>query len=631
MGAAGPVAARLASLGVHVEHRRFEGQIHAFYSIPLAIPADPTANVAFNLLNGSSGNQTYWRNQTYTSVGSLNPTGLDTVDKTTGKQVFGMDLKLPGMLNAAIRRCPVFGGTLKSYDEAAIARRPGVKKVVKVKDTGVAVVADTWWRAKKALDALPIVWDEPAVATSSSAKIADFLKEGLTVPETNGERKQGDALGAIAGAAKKVEATYSTPFLAHACMEVMNATVRLTADKAECWTPTQNLEASIAALSEASGLPLAKCEVYRHDLGGGFGRRGGTQDYVHQAVEIAKEFPGIPVKLIWSREEDQAHDFYRPISQCKLSAGLDDKGNLVGLHVRVSGQSINATLNPAGIQGGKDMRQLQGYWAEPGDAQLGYTVPNLLVEYAMRNTHVPVGPWRGVNTNQNAVYMECFIEECAKAAGKDSLEFRRAMMKDYPKHLAVLNAAAEKGDWGKPLPPGVHRGIAQFMGYGSYSAATAEVSVSPQGKLKIHRMVLATNCGHAVNPHQIAAQVEGGVAYGLSATLYGEMPVDNQEHRRLPARCAGRRVRGEAHRRFRHQRLHDHAGRRSAHPGAPVLLGARARHPHPQAGAVRRQAGRAARWAGTVRRRHGSADRQHGRHCAASRGRRRHGADADLG
>ena len=309
-------------------------------------------------------------------------------------------------------------------------------------------------------------------------------------------------------------------------MEVMNATVRLTADKAECWTPTQNLEASIAALSEASGLPLAKCEVYRHDLGGGFGRRGGTQDYVHQAVEIAKEFPGIPVKLIWSREEDQAHDFYRPISQCKLSAGLDDKGNLVGLHVRVSGQSINATLNPAGIQGGKDMRQLQGYWAEPGDAQLGYTVPNLLVEYAMRNTHVPVGPWRGVNTNQNAVYMECFIEECAKAAGKDSLEFRRAMMKDYPKHLAVLNAAAEKGDWGKPLPPGVHRGIAQFMGYGSYSAAVAEVSVSPAGELKVHRLVLATNCGHAVNPQQIAAQVEGSVAMGLTAALYGELNVE---------------------------------------------------------------------------------------------------------
>jgi isoquinoline 1-oxidoreductase beta subunit len=309
-------------------------------------------------------------------------------------------------------------------------------------------------------------------------------------------------------------------------MEVMNCTVKLSADKAEAWVPSQNLEASLAALSEASGVPLAKCEVYRHDLGGGFGRRGGTQDYVHQAVEIAKEFPNVPIKLIWSREEDQAHDFYRPISQCKLSAGLDADGNLMGLHVRVSGQSINAMLNPRGIVDGKDTRQLQGYYAEPGDAQLGYTVPNLLIEYAMRNTHVPVGPWRGVNTNQNGVYMECFMDEVAKAAGKDPLEFRRALMKEYPKHLAVLNAAAEKGDWGKPLPAGVHRGIAQFMGYGSYSAATAEVSVSPQGKLKVHRMVLALNCGHAVNPNQIEAQVQGSVAYGLTATLYGEMPVE---------------------------------------------------------------------------------------------------------
>jgi len=231
--------------------------------------------------------------------------------------------------------------------------------------------------------------------------------------------------------------------------------------------------------------------------------------------------------MIWSREEDQAHDFYRPISQCKMSAGLDAAGNLTGLHVRVSGQSINSMLNPKGIVDGKDMRQLQGYYDTPGDAQLGYDVPNLLIEYAMRNSHVPVGPWRGVNTNQNAVYMECFMEEVAKAAGKDSLEFRQALMKNYPKHLAVLNAAAEKGDWGKPLPAGVHRGIAQFMGYGSYSAAVAEVSVSPQGKLKVHRMVLAVNSGHAVNPGQIEAQVQGSVAFGLTATLYGEMPVEN--------------------------------------------------------------------------------------------------------
>ena len=450
---------------------------------------------------------------------------IDTANKLDGSQVYAIDIQLPNMLCAAIKDCPVFGGKVASYDEAKIAGRPGVRKVVKVKDTAVAVVADTWWRAKTALDALPIVWDEGPNGSVSSASITEQLKEGLAATATNGDRRNGDALKAIESAAKKVEAVYSTPFLAHATMEPMNATVRLTADKAEVWVATQNAEASMAALSEASGVPLAKCEVYRTDLGGGFGRRGGTQDYVHQAVAIAKEFPGVPIKLIWSREEDQAHDFFRPISQCSGAAGLDANGNLVGLHVRVCGQSINATLNPAGIVNGRDRRQLQGFWEEPGDAQLGYTVPNLLIEYVMRNTHVPVGPWRGVNTNQNGVYMECFIDEVARAAGKDPLEFRRALMGNHPKHLAVLNAAAEKGDWGKPLPAGVHRGIAQFMGYGSYSAAVAEVSVSDRGQLKVHRMVLALNCGHAVNPDQIAAQVEGSVAYGLTATLYGECRV----------------------------------------------------------------------------------------------------------
>ena len=451
---------------------------------------------------------------------------LDTADKLNGSKVYAIDVKLPGMLNAAIKDAPVFGSKVVSFDDAKAAKMPGVKKVMKVRDTAVAVVADTWWHAKTALDAVAIKWDEGDNAKVSNATIAQHLKDGLAAAENNGERRNGDAAAAIAGAAKKVEATYSTPFLSHACMEMMNATVKLSAGKAECWVPTQNLEASLAALSEASGIPLAQCEVHRHDLGGGFGRRGGTQDYVHQAVAIAKEFPDQPVKLIWSREEDQAHDFYRPISVCKMSAGLDDKGELVGLHVRSSGQSINAWLNPTGIVNGKDRRQLQGWWEEAGDAQLGYTVPNLLLEYVMRNTHVPVGPWRGVNTNQNGVYMECFIEECARAAGKDSLEFRRALMSKHPKHLAVLNAAAEKGDWGKPLAAGVHRGIAQFMGYGSYSAATAEVSVDAKGKLKVHRMVLALNCGHAVNPSQIAAQVEGSVAYGLSATMYGEMVID---------------------------------------------------------------------------------------------------------
>jgi len=452
---------------------------------------------------------------------------LDTADKLDGSQVYAIDVKLAGMLHAAIKACPVFGGKVVSYDESKISGRPGFRRVVKVNDSTVAVVADTWWRAKLALEALPIVWDEGAGAAQSSATIARHLEEGLAAKDAYAFRNEGDAPGAIQGAAKKVEAVYSTPFLAHATMEPMNCTVKISADRAECWVATQNSEASLAALSEQSGIPLAKCEVYRHDLGGGFGRRGGNQDYVRQAVNIAKLFPDVPVKMIWSREEDMSHDFYRPISQCKLAAGLDDKGALVGLHVRISGQSINAFVNPALVANGQDARQLQGYTDKPGDAQLGYTVPNLLIEYAMRNTHVPVGPWRGVNTNQNAVYMECFIEEVARAAGADSLEFRRALMGKHPKHLAVLNAAAAKGDWGKPLPPGVHRGLAQFMGYGSYSAAVAEVSLSAEGKLKVHRLVLALDCGHAVNPDQIAAQVEGSVAYGLSAALYGECTVQN--------------------------------------------------------------------------------------------------------
>jgi isoquinoline 1-oxidoreductase subunit beta len=456
---------------------------------------------------------------------------LDTLDKLDGSKQYAADLRLPGMLSAAIKACPVFGGTLVSYDESKVLGMRGVKKVVRVNAGTVAVVADNWWRAKVALDKLPIQWDEGANANVSSASIAEHLRSGLnavgTVANDFAGRDEGDAKGAIAKAAKTIEATYSTPFLSHATMEPMNCTVKLTADRAECWVPTQNGEASHAALSEATGLPLGQCEIYKLDLGGGFGRRGGTQDYVRQAVVIAKEFPGTPIKLLWSREEDQGQDFYRPISQCKLTAGLDAQGNLSALAVRISGQSINATLNRQALRGTKDERQVQGFWKTlEGDAQMGYTIPNLLVEYAMRNTHVPVGPWRGVNTNQNGVYLECFMEEVARAAGKDSVEFRRALMQNHPKHLAVLNAAAKAGNWGAPLPPGVHRGIAQFMGYASYSAATAEVSVSSDGLVKVHRMVLALNCGHAVNPAQIAAQVEGSVAYGLSATFFGEISIE---------------------------------------------------------------------------------------------------------
>ena len=446
---------------------------------------------------------------------------LDTADKVNGSRKYAIDANMPGMLHAAIKACPVYGGKVKSFDQSKIAGRRGVRGAYQVGDTAVAVVADTWWRAKSALDVLPIVWDEGPAAKESSATIMARLTEGLTASDAFADTDIGDAPASIAGAAKKVEAVYYTPFVSHACMEPMNCTAKLSADKAEVWVASQNAEASLASLSSVSGLPLAKCEAYNHGLGGGFGRRGGTQDFVRQAALIAKNFPDVPVKLTWSREEDQAHDFFRPIGQCKLSAGLDDKGNMTGLHIRVSGQSINAYLAPHNIKDGKDRRQLQGYFPEPHDAQFAYTVPNLRIEYAMRNTHVPVGPWRGVNTNQNSIYLECFIEECARAAGKDSLEFRRAMLKDHPHHLGVLNAAAEKAGWGKPLPAGVHRGIAQFMGYASYVAAVAEVSVNGR-EVKVHRMVLATNCGHAVNPATIAAQVEGSVAYGFDS-LQSEM------------------------------------------------------------------------------------------------------------
>ena len=450
---------------------------------------------------------------------------LDTPEKLDGRKVYAIDVKLPGMLNAAIKACPVFGGKLVAYDAAKIQTMPGVRHVVRVDDKTVAVVADTWWQAKKALDVLPITWEEGSAAKASSASIAEFLKEGLTASGDNGANRNGDMATALAGSAKKIEAVYATPFLAHACMEPMNCVAKVTPDRAEIWVPTQNGEASHAATAEASGLPLEKCEVYKHDLGGGFGRRGGTQDYVRQAVSIAKQIQGVPIKMIWSREEDMTHDFYRPISQCRMAAGLDDKGLLQSLHLRISGQSINAWSAPATIKDGKDLRQLQGLTAEPSDAFIGYTIPNLAIEYAMRNSHVPVGPWRGVNTNQNAIYLECFMDEVAKAAGRDPLEFRRGLMGKHPKHLAVLNAAAAKAGWGTPAAPGVFRGIAQFKGYGSYSAAVAEVSVSDRGKVKVHRLVFALDSGHVVNPDQVEAQVEGSVAFGLSAALYGENTV----------------------------------------------------------------------------------------------------------
>ncbi|MCC8951716.1 xanthine dehydrogenase family protein molybdopterin-binding subunit, partial [Bradyrhizobium sp. Arg62] len=445
---------------------------------------------------------------------------LDTVDKTTGKMVYGIDVKLPGMLNAAIKDCPVFGGKVKSFDEAKVAGMKGVKKVVQVGDSAVAVVADTWWHAKTALDALPIVWDEGPNAKVSSETIATWLAEGLdnAQPAYIGNQN-GDAKAAIAGAAKKVEAIYSYPYQNHATMEPMNATVLYTPDKCEVWCGTQNGEAAFAAALEASGLPAEKVDVHKLMLGGGFGRRGMT-DYVRQAVAIAKQMPGTPIKLLWSREEDMQHGKYHPITQCKLTGAFDADNNLVALHYRLSGQSILFSVRPEALQNGMDPAAFQGV-AQAGEAAIGYSVPNLLVEHSMRNPHVPPGFWRGVNVNHNAIYMECFMDELALAVGQDPLEFRRKLMGKHPKHLAVLNAVAEKIGWGTPAPQGVYRGIAQVMGYGSYVAGAAEISVTDGSKIKVHRIVASTDPGYVVNPAQVERQIAGSFVYGLSALFYG--------------------------------------------------------------------------------------------------------------
>jgi isoquinoline 1-oxidoreductase beta subunit len=451
---------------------------------------------------------------------------LDTANKVNGTKVFGVDLQLPGMLCAAVKACPVFGGKIVSYDESKVKNLRGVKGVVKVNDGAVAVVADTFWRAKTALEALPIVWDEGKGANTSSSDIDKMLRDGLAEEGDFWQRKEGDALGSIQNSAKKIEAIYSTPYRSHANMEPMNATVRITADRAEAWVPTQNGEASHATLAEATGLPLEKCEIYKLDPGTGLGRRGGTQDYVTQAAAIGKAFPGVPIKMMWSREEDMTHDYYHPVAMAKMSAGLDTAGNITGMHIKVAGQSINATVSPMAIKNNKDVRQLQGLYAEAGDAQLGYKFPSLLTEYVMKNTHVPVGPWRGVNTNQNGLFMECFMNECAIAAKKDPLAFRQALMQDFPKHLGVLNAAAKKANWGSPTPAGVHRGIAQFMGYASYSACVAEVSV--KGNIvHINRLVFALNSGHVVNPYLVREQIEGSVVMALGAIFNPEITVEN--------------------------------------------------------------------------------------------------------
>jgi isoquinoline 1-oxidoreductase beta subunit len=450
---------------------------------------------------------------------------FDIPDTVMGRQVYGIDVQLPGMLYAAVAQCPVFGGKVKSMDASKVEGRRGIVKVLSM-ESFVAVVGDNWWRAKEALRDVHIDWDVGANGSVSTASLMEFYRGGLNATEDIAvARKDGDFDQAFAGAAKKLEAEYYTPYLAHSCMEPMGCTAILKDGKVDVWTSTQNAEASLANAASVAGVPLENVEVHRTQLGGGFGRRGGAQDFVRQGVAIAKAMEGTPVKMLWTREEDTQHDFYRPASLIRVKAGLDGSGNPVAWYSRVSGTSIFATLPrvplkpPFSPAEGVDPQSVASLYDLP------HAIANVKVEYAQRNPHVPVGFWRTVGHSQNPFVRESFMDELASAAGKDPLEYRRALLQKSPKDLAILEATAKAAGWGKPLPAGVFRGIAETEGYGSYTAAVAELSVDKNGEVKIHRLVLGIDPGYAVNPDNIQAQLQGSAVFMLTAMFWGEITI----------------------------------------------------------------------------------------------------------
>ena len=442
---------------------------------------------------------------------------FDIADKVMGRPVYGIDVRLPGMLYATLAQCPVFGGKLAGYDEAAIKAMPGFRQVVPM-DDAVAVVADSYWQAHQALAALPITWDEGPNAALDDAAIAGMLRGGLAAADAAVAATAGDVGAALAGASRRVEAEYHVPFLAHATMETMNCTAQVLPGKVEVWAPSQNAQAALAVAAKAAGVDPRDVEVHITMLGGGFGRRGAVQDFVHQAVVIAKAV-GRPVKLLWSREEDMRHDFYRPVSMAKLTAGLDAAGMPVAWRVRLTGQSILASFRPQAIKNGLDRNFVEGM------AEVPYEFPNLLVDYAMRNTPVPVGFWRSVNNSQNAFYKESFLDEVAHAGGHDPYELRRALLRNHPKQLAVLDAAAKQAGWGTPLPAGMFRGIAYHDAYNSLVCGIAEISLDDKNRLKVHRIVCAVDSGYVVNPDTVVTQVEGAIVFGLTAALYDKITI----------------------------------------------------------------------------------------------------------
>ena len=444
---------------------------------------------------------------------------FDIPDKVTGKTQFAIDTKLPGMLYASIAHCPVFGGRLKSVNADKVNKMRGVVKVVPLEDAVAVVAEESWWNAHQAVRELSIEWDFGENANVSSDSIMEFLREGINLKKAPVSRDEGDVETAFATAAKTVEAEYYAPYLDHATMEPQNCTVLYTDDRVDVWAPSQNSEATAAVTAETAQVPIAKVEVHKVHLGGGFGRRGLFIEFVRQAVRIAKTMPGKPLKLIWSREEDIQHGRYRPVALVRMKAALDASGEPTAWSVRQADQSIFSAIRPSLIKDGVDVVNVRTFADAP------YAFPNIHMEYAMRNTHVPPGPWRAVAHTHNPYFRESFIDELAHAAGQEPYQFRRKLLAQAPKDLAILDAVAKAADWEKSLPEGVHRGIAVQDAYGSYTAAVIEASVNAEGVLKVHRVVVGIDCGYVANPDSVRAQVEGSVVFGLTAALYGEITI----------------------------------------------------------------------------------------------------------
>jgi len=442
---------------------------------------------------------------------------LDAPDKIAGQPVYGVDVEVPDMLHAAIRACPVFGGRLHRFKAASVNRLPGVVRVVALEDA-VAVVAESWWQAHQALQALSVEWDEGEHGKVNDAMIRTDLEAGLEATEVFTATAHGRPGYALRAAEQRIEATFFAPYLAHATMEPMTCTAALHKDgRLEVWVPTQNASASLDTAAHVAGVQKSKVEVHNTQLGGGFGRRGANQDFTEQAVRIAK-IVRRPVKLMWSREEDTRHDFYRPASMARLAAAVDGEGRLTAMTVRVSAPSILTSLGMKAADGA-DPVALQGF-----DDPL-YAIPNYQADYAMRTLHVPVGFWRSVNHSQNAYFREHFLDQVAHATGKDPYEYRLDLLKEAPKQRAVLEAAARHAGWGQPLPENTFRGIAVETSYGSHCAQVAEVRLEGDGRFRLLRVVCAIDPGHVVNPDTIAAQVESAITYGLTAALFGQITI----------------------------------------------------------------------------------------------------------